>query len=57
MTFSSPKATVVVTVLAPDLVRVRMVPRTTLGPDYSYAVVKTDRPQVPVEYAGDKETV
>jgi alpha-glucosidase len=56
VTFTSPKATVVVTVLAPDLVRVRMIPGTSLPPDHSYAVIKTDWPQVPVEFAGDKET-
>ena len=56
ITFSSRQATVVVTVLAPDLVRVRMIPGTTLGPDYSYAVVKTNWPKVPVEFSGDKET-
>ncbi|HMD99042.1 MAG TPA: TIM-barrel domain-containing protein [Terriglobia bacterium] len=32
------------TVLAPDLVRVRMARGTAFGPDYSYAVVKTDWP-------------
>ena len=56
MTFSSRQATVIVTVLAPDLIRVRMVPGTTPAADYSYAVVKTDWPKVPVEFAGDKET-
>jgi alpha-glucosidase len=54
--FSSRQATVTVTVLAPDLIRVRMVPGTSPGPDHSYAVVKMDWPQVPVELAGDKET-
>jgi alpha-glucosidase len=56
LTFSSRQATVIVSVLAPDLVRVRMVPGTSLEPDYSYAVAKTDWPKVPVEFAGDKET-
>ena len=56
VTFSSRQATVVVTVLAPDLVRVRMVPGTSLAPDHSYAVVKTDWSKVAVEFAGDKET-
>ena len=36
--FRSRQATVVVTVLAPDLVRVRMTPGTSPSPDYSYAV-------------------
>ena len=55
-TFKNSKATVVVTVLAADLVRVRMVAGTSLPPDHSYAVIKTDWPQVAVEVAGDKET-
>src|ERR1019366_1191478 len=56
VTFSSRQATVVVTVLAPDLVRMRMVPGTSLPPDHSFAVVKADWPPVAVEFAGDKET-
>lgn len=36
--------TAAVHVLAPDLVRVRVVKGTTLGPDYSWAVIKTDWP-------------
>ena len=54
--FSDRQSTVIVTVLARDLVRVRMVLGTTLSPDHSYAVVKTDWPQVPIEFGGDKET-
>ncbi len=53
-TFSSRQATVVVTVLAADLVRVRMVHQTSLPPDHSYAVVKTNWPSVRVEFSGDK---
>ncbi|MGO9272589.1 MAG: glycoside hydrolase family 31 protein [Terriglobia bacterium] len=56
VTFSSRQATVVVTILAPDVVRVRMVTGTSLAPDHSYAVVKTDWPKVSIEFAGDKET-
>ena len=56
ITFSSKQATVVITVLAPDLIRVRMVPATSLPPDHSFAVVKTDWPKVAVEFSGDKET-
>lgn len=56
VTFRNAKSTVVVTVLAPDLIRVRMVPGTSLPPDHSYAVIKTDWPNVPIEVAGDKET-
>ena len=54
VTISSRQATVVVTVLAPDLIRVRMVPGISQAPDHSYAVVKTDWPQVPIEVTGDK---
>jgi len=56
ITFSSKQATVVITVLAPDLIRVRMVPATSLPADHSFAVVKTDWPRVPVEFRGDKDT-
>jgi alpha-glucosidase len=56
VTFRNSKATVVVSVLAPDLIRVRMVSGTSLAPDHSYAVVMTDWPNVPIEVAGDKET-
>ncbi len=48
-TFASDKATVVITVLAPDVVRVRAVAGRSLPPDHSYAVVKTDWPAVKVE--------
>lgn len=54
ITFSSSQAEVTVTVLAPDLVRVRMT-RGTPGPDYSYAVVKTDWPQTSVDFSGGKD--
>jgi alpha-glucosidase len=56
ITFSSRQARVIVTVLAPDLVRVRMIPGPSPAPDYSYAVVKTDWPKVSVEFSGDKGT-
>ena len=56
ITFSSRQATVVLTVLAPDLIRVRMLPATSLPPDHSFAVIKTDWPKVAVEFGGDKET-
>jgi alpha-glucosidase len=52
ITFRSNYAIVTLTVLAPDLVRVRMVPGTTPGPDYSYAVVKADWPQADVQFSG-----
>lgn len=54
ITFSSPQASVMVTVLAPDLVRVRMTHDGTPGPDYSWAVIKTDWPETAVEFSGDK---
>ncbi len=50
MTFRSAEATVEVSVLAPDLVRVRMSRGTSLGPDESYAVVKRDWPPAPIEF-------
>jgi len=56
VTFRNSQATVVVTVLAPDLIRVRMVRGTSLAPDHSYAVAKTDWPDVPIELSGDGET-
>jgi alpha-glucosidase len=57
ITFTSAEAEVTVTVLAPDLVRVRMT-RGTPGPDYSYAVIKTDWPQTPVDFSkGTDESI
>ena len=55
-TFSSARATVVVTVMASDLVRVRMVSGSTLPLDHSYAVIKTDWPNVKVEFSDEKKT-
>jgi alpha-glucosidase len=54
--FTNHKATAVVTVLAPDLIRVRIVPGALPGFDQSYAVVKTHWPSVPVEFVRDKHT-
>jgi alpha-glucosidase len=42
ITFHGAETIITLTVLAPDLVRVRMAHGTSFGPDYSYAVVKTD---------------
>ena len=53
--FNSPEANVVITVLAPDLIRVRMIPGATIGPDYSWAVVNTDWPQFPIQFSGDSQ--
>ena len=56
--FHAADANVAVTVLAPDLVRVRMAPGKEFPPDYSWAVIKTfwpDNPAVsniPVEFSG-----
>ncbi len=47
--FANDRTTVVITVLAPDVVRVRAVAGQSLPPDHSYAVVKTDWPAVKVE--------
>ena len=54
--FHNSTAAVVVTVLAPDLVRIRMVPGKTLPQDYSWAVVKTGWPKVAVAFSGNRET-
>jgi len=53
ITFRNGQATVIVSALASDLIRVRMVPGATPGPDYSWAVVKTDWPKLSVEFTGD----
>ena len=55
ISFSNQEANVVITVLAPDLIRVRMIPGAAIGPDYSWAVVKTDWPQVPIQFSGDSQ--
>ncbi len=54
ITFHNAQAQVTLTVLAPDLVRVRMI--RAPGPDYSWAVVKNDWPRVTVNFSGDKQT-
>ena len=54
--FHNTEAHVVITVLAPDLVRVRMVPAKVLPPDYSWAVIKTDWPTVAVEFSASEST-
>jgi alpha-glucosidase len=56
ITFRSRQATAIVTVLAPDLIRVRMVPGTSPGPDYSWAVAKTDWPLASAEFTGSKDS-
>ncbi len=54
-TFRNRQAVVTLTVLAPDLIRVRMVPSSVAGPDHSWAVAKTDWPKVAVEFTGNTE--
>jgi alpha-glucosidase len=53
ITFSSTQASVTITVLAPDLVRVRMT-HGTAAPDRSWAVIKHDWPATHVEFSGDQ---
>jgi alpha-glucosidase len=52
-TFGNGRATVVIKVLAPDIVRVRTVAATILPSDHSYAVVKTDWPAVKLEMSSN----
>jgi alpha-glucosidase len=52
ITFQNSQALVSVTALASDLVRVRMTPGARFGPDYSYAVIKTNWPELQVEFSG-----
>ena len=52
ITLGSSQALVSITALASDLVRVRMTPGAPFGPDYSYAVIKTDWPELRVEFSG-----
>lgn len=52
ITLQSSQALVSITALASDLVRVRMTPGARFGPDYSYAVIKTDWPELQVEFSG-----
>ena len=52
ITLGSSQALVSITALASDLVRVRMTPGARFGPDYSYAVIKTDWPELRVEFSG-----
>ena len=49
VTFHTDHAIVQISVLAPDIVRVRMTPGSAFGPDYSWAVVKRQWPAVHVE--------
>lgn len=51
ITFHTKDAVVRVAVLAPDIVRVRMSPGSSFGPDYSWAVEKKQWPAVHVEFS------
>jgi len=48
------KATAIITILTPDLVRVRVVQGKYPTTDYSWAVAKTDWPQTPVQFIKEK---
>src|SRR6266487_2512899 len=50
ITLHDSQAVVSVTVLAPDLVRLRLIPRPSFGPDDSYAVIKTEWPQARIQF-------
>ena len=54
--FTARTATAAVTVLAPDLVRVRIAQGAKFEPDYSWAVAKTDWPATELKFSGDKQT-
>ncbi len=56
VSFQNPKAKVTITVLAADLVRVRMSPGSIPGPDHSWAVIKSERPAPKVEFQRGKGT-
>ena len=51
MMFHNSRAQVSITALAADLVRVRMAPGVSFGPDYSYAVTKSDWPPMQVAFS------
>jgi len=53
VTFRGPHLLATITVLAPDLVRVRMAPGAQFGPDYSWAVIKHDWPKAAIEIKSD----
>lgn len=52
ITFHNDHAVVSLTVLAPDLIRVRMAARPRFGPDSSWAVAKRNWPAVRVNFSG-----
>ena len=51
ITFHTEHAVVRVTVLTPEIIRVRMALGSSFGPDYSWAVIKTEWPAVHVEFS------
>jgi len=56
ISFRNREGVITLTVLAPDLIRVRATRDTSPGPDYSYAVIKADWPPIHVEYAGTRQS-
>lgn len=56
ITFRNSQSLVAVTALSFDVIRVRMSHGATFGPDYSYAVVKSDWPGTEVTFAGTEQT-
>jgi alpha-glucosidase len=54
ITFHNSRTTAIVTVLAPGVVRIRLGKGVSLGPDYSWAVIKTDWPPVHLQISADK---
>lgn len=57
VTFRDAQTVVIVTALAPDLIRVRMVSEPASAPDYSWAVIKSDWAKFPVEISPNGETL
>jgi alpha-glucosidase len=58
ITLRGRNTTTFITVLAPDLVRVRMIRASSAQtPDYSWSVVKTDWPDFPVKFSYEKNCV
>lgn len=55
ISFRNREGVVTLTVLAPDLIRVRATRGASPGPDYSYAVIKTDWPPIHVEYTEKRQ--
>lgn len=52
MVFRGESSIAAITALSPDIIRVRIAPGPSFGPDYSWAVVKKDWPRIPVDFSG-----